>query len=87
MITYESLFTISKDQTEFLETHETGVNKLPIFDAIHAEESEEEKDAIEKLITSECGEYEGEEAGSSDSTTGSARDSQESYKDLLYLSD
>ena len=45
-MTYESLFACSKDQDNFLETHETGVKKLSIFAQIHAEG---EKLAAEKL--------------------------------------
>ena len=75
---YESLFTTAKDQSDFIGTFETGVRKLPIFDAIHAEESEDEEPEtfdFKLLNTSECCDVEGEVADSSDSTTGSARDS------------
>lgn len=78
LITYESLYANAKDQTEFIGSHETGVKKLPIFEAIHAEEAEDEETEtfdFKLLNTSECCEVDGEEAGSSDSTTGSARDS------------
>ena len=89
LITYESLFTTSKDQSDFIGSYETGVRKLPIFESIHAEDSDEEDNTFEfKLLnTSEWAEAEGEEAGSSDSTTGSALDSFELENHLFYLLD
>ena len=43
LMTYESLFTTAKDQSEFLGSFETGVKKLPIFEHIHAESDEDEE--------------------------------------------
>jgi len=40
----ESLYQYSKDQTNFLNTHESGVRKLPIFEQIHNEGAEEDAD-------------------------------------------
>ena len=75
MTTYESLFSTSKDQSEFVVSYETGVNRLPIFEGICAEEDSDADDYEAKPITSECCEAEVEEACSADSTTGSALDS------------
>lgn len=75
---YESLYSCAKDQTEFIGTFDSGVKRLPIFDAIHSEESEDEEPEtfdFKLLNTSECCEVEGEGVDSSGSTTGSARDS------------
>ena len=68
-MTYESLFACSKDQENFLETHETGVKKLSIFAQIHAEG---EKLAAEKL--SNQSETQSELSDSAESTNGSFGD-------------
>jgi hypothetical protein len=44
LYTLESLYQYSKNQTEFLNTHESDVHKLAIFEQIHAEGAEEDDD-------------------------------------------
>ena len=53
LYTVESLFQSSSDQQNFVNTYETGVHKLPIFENIHAQGEEEE----EESTTSECASY------------------------------
>jgi len=52
LYTHESLYQYSQDQSEFINSHETGVRKLPIFQAIHAIGSEEEEDSTISETTS-----------------------------------
>ena len=87
LITYESLFTNNKDQTNFIESHETGVRKLKVFEAIHAEVSDEEDTFDFKPDTSECCKVGGEDTVSSDSTIESAADLSLSEIQQFYLSD
>jgi hypothetical protein len=53
MYTLESLYQYSKDQEDFVNSHETGVQKLSIFERIHAMGSVEEEDET----TSETASY------------------------------
>ena len=88
LYTYESLFTISDDQDKFIDTYETGVAKLPIFEQIHALETEEEDEIFDsKFVSSDCGHFDAEEIGSSDDTTGSSADSMEQEYSKYYFSD
>ena len=70
LITYESLFANSVDQTKFLETHETGVPKLSMFAQIHAEGDKLAAAEKEQCIS----EAQGELSDSGESTTGSLGD-------------
>ena len=88
LLTYESLFTNSQNKTDFLETHQTGVRKLKVFEEIHAQVSDEEDDFDFKLDTSECCKVEGEDTVSSGSTIESAMESfLDSEIHQFYLSD
>ena len=70
-----------------METFESGVSKLSIFEQIHAE-GHKEAIAATKLNTSECDESTGEAGSSSESTNGSADEySMEFDLQQFYLSD
>ena len=85
LYTYESLYANSMDQAIFVNTFESDVPKLPVFQSIHAE-GLKQFDAIGKQALSESDEFPAEEAGSTDSTNGSLN---ESAMDIsqFYLSD
>jgi len=44
MYALESLYQCNKDQADFVNSYETGVHKLSIFERIHAMGSDEEED-------------------------------------------
>ena len=87
LYTYESLYANSIDQSEFVNTHETGTRKLQIFEQIHSEECSDDDETDSKPTCSECGEDEIEESGSTDSTDGDAQDSSDLENTSFCLSD
>ena len=81
------MFANSTDQADFVNSYDTGVEKLSIFKQIHAEGDEEDVAGV-KLNASECGEVSGEELGSSESTNGSSDEYNTEFDvQHFYLSD
>ena len=82
LITYESLFSTSADQSEFMARHETGVRKLSIFEQIRSEdcsEDEEEEDILDAMYDEIKIDRQRSQESSDDST--------ELESSSLYLSD
>ena len=78
LYTYESLYSTSIDQEEFVNSYDNGAPRLQIFEQIHSMGDEEEKLAAkQKTSSSSCSEFENEADSQIDNSTGSSHDSTE----------